>query len=74
MAKRQKLSDGSVWPLPDHDNEEGSTAWKLRYQRPVDQATVFHGAEIAEAYTYLLTCSVARRNQVIRELRAALRR
>lgn len=49
---RVKLSDGTQWP---GFSQTGDAAWTARYgQECIDPTTLYHLAEVAEAYLQLL--------------------
>lgn len=73
MSAHLRLSDGTTWPRPDleSDNDSG-LAWRLTYGEPT-RTDLIRAASVIRAYSYLVTETTrARRDQVCRDVRAAL--
>lgn len=71
-----RLSDGTTWPRPDLESDQGhGIGWKLRYtDEPLTRADRMRLASIVHAYGYLLLeTNRARRDQVCRDVKTALR-
>lgn len=71
----RRLSDGSMWPALEPDDDLDSVEWKLRYSpKSVTQEDMLYAASVMAAYQYLVY--EADRDKVAlvrRELRAGLR-
>jgi len=67
------LACGGTWPTP-MDHPDGGLEWRLRYagseQLIKDR---YLAASVVSAYRELITCPAKRRNEVIRELRKAMK-
>ena len=65
--------DGTVWSTPG-DNPDGGLEWRLRYA--LDAQLVkdrFLAASVVESYRALIMLPARRRNEVIRDLRKAMK-
>jgi len=73
-VSRIKISDGSSWPRPDIEADEGcGLAWRLTYTTPTRQE-LLAAASVISAYEHLvLGSNRAKRDLVCRDIRAALR-
>jgi hypothetical protein len=67
------LASGGTWPTP-MDHPDGGLEWRLRYASPEQLIKDrYLAASIVDAYRGLITCPAKRRNEVIRELRKAMK-
>jgi hypothetical protein len=65
----RKLADGTLWPVPGEELAE--LEWRMRYGTALLQEDRLAAASVINAYRYLLTATVRRRNtkaKMIREV------
>jgi len=68
-----RLADGTVWAVDHEANGEHSIEWHLRYGGDYDLVRVrLVAASIISSYMALLGQSQKRRNEIVREINAAL--
>ena len=58
--------DGMGWPKPDHD-----LGWRLRYGTPT-RTDLLAAAAILDAYAQMVSDPTAKRQRVVRHIRAAV--
>lgn len=75
LVPRYRQVADSTWPLPGDDPEGAGLEYQLRYYpQTLTRGDQLHLASIVAAYRELLTCTEARRRQVVRELKPAVRK